>query len=546
MKQVARNKGEASRGRADDRSRAAPHVADGARSCFVHLIDRTTDVSIADVVGHEIDSSGPVDDFTYLDIGSVDREKKIFAEPKLVPLVEAPSRAKQKVEAGDVLVSMTRPNLNAVAPVTQELHGSIASTGFHVLRSPWLQPGFLYYLVQTDDFVDAMCGVVQGALYPAVRPRDIESFKFTLPPRAEQTRIVEKLEELLSDLDAGVAELKAAQRKLAQYRQSLLKAAVEGALTADWRAAHMQTGKPQETGTELLQRILTERRTRWEASQLAKFAEQGKTPLKGWQAKYKEPEAPVDTVGLMYPFGWVTTGFEQIADGLPHSLKAGPFGSALKKEFYVPSGYKIYGQEQVIRGDSSYGDYFISVEKFEQLSSCEVKPGDVLISLVGTTGKVLVLPDDAEPGIINPRLLKISVTRNHVDPHFVKVFLESPITRTFFKGESHGGTMEILNLGILKQLPIPLPPIDEQKAIVEVLSAQLDELDSQDEAITRGLRFSVAQRKNILKAAFAGQLVPQDPNDEPASALLERIRAERVSSTAKRSGKAGRNPRKKA
>jgi len=405
-----------------------------------------------------------------------------------------------------------------------------------------VEPHYLYWLSTVTRFdVDARASVV-----PSIRQSDVANLPFPLAPFNEQTRIVEKLEELLSDLDAGVAELKAAQRKLAQYRQSLLKAAVEGALTADWRNTRAQSGEPQETGAALLQRILTERRTRWETSQLAKFAEQGKTPPKGRQAKYKEPEAPVDTVGLMCPFGWVTTGFEQIADGSPHSLKAGPFGSALKKEFYVPSGYKIYGQEQVIRGDSSYGDYFISVEKFEQLSSCEVKPGDVLVSLVGTTGKVLVLPDDAEPGIINPRLLKISVTQNHVDPHFVKVFLESPITRTFFKGESHGGTMEILNLGILKQLPIPLPPIEEQKAIVEALSAQLDELDSQNEAITRGLRFSAAQRKNILKAAFAGQLVPQDPNDEPASALLERIRAERVAGGAKRSGKTGRKPREKA
>ena len=99
-----------------------------------------------------------------------------------------------------------------------------------------------------------------------------------LPPRAEQTRIVEKLEELLSDLDAGVVELKAAQKKLGQYRQSLLKAAVEGVLTADWRESQKsQKTKPAESGAELLKRILHERRTRWEAKQLAKFKEQGKS-----------------------------------------------------------------------------------------------------------------------------------------------------------------------------------------------------------------------------------------------------------------------------
>jgi type I restriction enzyme S subunit len=117
----------------------------------------------------------------------------------------------------------------------------------------------------------------------------------------EQTRIVAKLEELLSDLDAGVAELKAAQKKLAQYRQSLLKAAVEGALTAEWRAKNT----PTETGAQLLERILTERRARWEAKQLAKFKEQGKTPPKDWQKKYPEPVQPDTTDLPELPEGWV-------------------------------------------------------------------------------------------------------------------------------------------------------------------------------------------------------------------------------------------------
>ncbi|WP_440870601.1 hypothetical protein, partial [Thiocystis violacea] len=148
-------------------------------------------------------------------------------------ILESP---KQLLKTGDVLVSMTRPNLNAVALVPEQFDGAIGSTGFHVLRSRWLNPGFLLALVQTQDFIDAMSAVVQGALYPAVRPRDIAAYRLSFEAPAQQTRIVEKLEELLSDLDAGVAELKAAQKKLAQYRQSLLKAAVEGALTAEWRA----------------------------------------------------------------------------------------------------------------------------------------------------------------------------------------------------------------------------------------------------------------------------------------------------------------------
>ena len=111
------------------------------------------------------------------------------------------------------------------------------------------------------------------------------SMDIALPPLPEQLRIVGKLDEVLSVLDAGEAELKAAQKKLTQYRQSLLKAAVEGALTASWREQQRAQHPPAESGAQLLQRILTERRARWEAKQLAKFEAQGKAPPKDWQKK---------------------------------------------------------------------------------------------------------------------------------------------------------------------------------------------------------------------------------------------------------------------
>lgn len=142
--------------------------------------------------------------------------------------------------------------------------------------------------------------------------KTIGEISLPLPPRAEQSRIVAKLEELLSELDAGLAELKAAQKKLHLFRQSLLKAAVEGSLTAEWRTRNA----PQETGAELLARILRERRARWEEKQLAKFKEQGKTPPKGWQSKYPEPVAP-DTSGLPeLPEGWVWASVDQLLESI--------------------------------------------------------------------------------------------------------------------------------------------------------------------------------------------------------------------------------------
>ena len=480
-------------------------------------------VTLGELAGELVDQSGPSGEFVYIDISSVDREKKTISGSKSLTLEQAPSRAKQVLKTGDVLVSMTRPNLNAVALVTEHLDGAIGSTGFHVLRSCWLKPAYLFALVQTHDFIDAMTEVVQGALYPAVRPRDISSYSFSFETPAHQTRIVAKLEELLSDLDAGVAELKAAQKKLAQYRQSLLKAAVEGTLTAEWRTKNT----PTESGVQLLQRILTERRVRWEAKQLAKFEEQGKNPPKDWQKKYPEPVQPDTTDLPKLPEGWVWASGEQLCDFItkgttpPKDLNTGkshviPFlrVTNLTDKGHLDLSDKVYVSEETHKGF---------------LSRSVVYPNDVLMNIVGPPlGQVSVVPNTFPEWNIN-QAIAIFRAVNGVMPEFVCAHLLSPIAQQWLKDRSKTTAGQTnLTLEVCRALPFPLPPQNEQQSLVLQLEEALGAIQSQTEAIQAGLKKSTAQRQNILRAAFSGQLVPQDPNDEPASELLSRIRAERT------------------
>ena len=172
------------------------------------------------------------------------------------------------------------------------------------LDSQFCELKYLFHFLTSRRFDD----VISGSAQPQITRASLRTVNFPLAPRAEQTRIVTKLEELLTDLDTGVAELKTAQKKLAQYRQSLLKAAVEGALTAQWRENNPAT----ESGAQLLERILQERRARWETKQLAKFAEQGKTPPKEWQKKYPEPVQPDTTDLPPLPEGWVWASVDQL------------------------------------------------------------------------------------------------------------------------------------------------------------------------------------------------------------------------------------------
>ena len=173
------------------------------------------------------------------------------------------------------------------------------------------------------------------------------------------------------------------------------------------------------------------------------------------------------------PLRMSVSSVEELAAPIKNSMKAGPFGSALKKEVYAESGYKVYGQEQVISGDQFLGNYYIDKAKYEQLNSCKVMPGDVLISLVGTVGKVLILSEDCQPGIINPRLVKITFDKRKIFPEYFAIAFSLESVRSSLLGRAHGQTMNVLNLGMIKKLKLPVPPISRQKEYLNFV-AQAD------------------------------------------------------------------------
>lgn len=376
---------------------------------------------------------------------------------------------------------------------------------------PIWNPDFLFFQLRIIDLENRG----YGRHFQHLRK---ESLK--LAPASEQTRIVAKLEELLSDLDAGVAELKAAQKKLAQYRQSLLKAAVEGALTAEWRAHNT----PAETGAQLLERILTERRTRWEAKQLAKFAEQGKTPPKDWQKKYPEPVQPDTTDLPELPEGWVWASLdmltEKIVDGTHHT------------PIYTTSGVPFISVKDIRDGIIYFDDCkFVSDETHAELiKRCNPQKGDLLVTKSGTIGRTAIVIDGKEFSLfVSVALLKPS--SKHVDMPWVDIAFQAWLQSINIANDIKGTAVKNLHLEDFRELHIPIPPIAEKsEAMSAFMSAWGVGLQLQ-QAIDASLKQTAAQRQNILRAAFAGELVPQDPNDEPASVLLERIRAERAERT---------------
>lgn len=481
------------------------------------------ETTLGEITDGGVDQGGPEptgDSFCYVDISSIDKDTKRVAKPQQLAVSDAPSRARQRLEPGDVVVSMTRPNLNAVALLSEDLAGSIGSTGFHVLRSREMSPRWLAYRVQAPDFVSAMSMRVQGALYPAVRPNDIAQFATSIPPRPEQNRIVEEIEKQFTRLDAATAALKRVQANLKRYRASVLKAAREGQLVPTDAALAHKEGRDYEPASELLKRILRERRARWEADTMAKLIASGKPPKDDhWKEKYKEPSFP-ETSGLPeLPEGWCWAALDQL-----FAVERGRFSVRPRNDPRFYGGAYPFVQIGDLPRDGG------PILKFSQslnnrgLSISRVfKAGTVLIAIVGATiGNTGVLSFDA----CCPDSLVGLQTDDPVTLRYAEYVLRANKLEIRSASYASGGQPNI-NLAFLGPYPIPVPPQRELQRIVEELDRVLSSIECLEPQIQNQLAHGNGLRRSILNSAFSGRLVPQDPRDEPASVLLERIRAER-------------------
>ncbi len=235
------------------------------------------------------DDATPVN---FVPMRAVEPEGGGLANPEVRPYGEV-KKGYTSFLSGDVIMAKITPCMeNGKTTAVPDLPGKLCfgSTEFHVIRAEdGVQPKWISnFLLQHEVRRVAQRQMTGGVGQMRVPASFLQGLQIPVAPIAEQQRISDALDELLSDLDAGVEALQRAQAKLALYRASVLKAAVQGDLTAEWRNQHPDA----EPASVLLQRILVERRQRWEQEQLRKFKAAGKTPPANWKAKYKEPVAP--------------------------------------------------------------------------------------------------------------------------------------------------------------------------------------------------------------------------------------------------------------
>nr|WP_270566300.1 restriction endonuclease subunit S [Bacteroides stercoris] len=205
--------------------------------------------------------------------------------------------------------------------------------------------------------------------------------------------------------------------------------------------------------------------------------------------------------------------------------KKGPFGSSLTKAMFVPKSndtYKVYEQKNAIQKDNTLGSYFITKEKYDSLIGFAIQPYDIIVSCAGTIGETYVLPQNSQEGIINQALMLIRLYSREIE-QFYLLYFDFILKEEAYKESKGTAIKNIPPFDVLKGFHIPLPPISEQQRILKEIEHWFSLID----IIERGkddLQTTIKQAKSkILDLAIHGKLVPQDPNDEPASELLKRI-----------------------
>lgn len=385
----------------------------------------------------------------------------------------------------DVIFAKITPSMeNGKSAVARGLTNGtgMGSTEFHVFRSNGaIEPDYLWRFVRQKSFRENAQAVMSGAVGQQRVPADyLKDHLIPLAPLPEQRRIVAKVDGLTARTARARKELDRIPTLIARYKQRLLALAAEGLLTRNWRDE------------------------------------------KGGKA-------------------WMTT----TVAGLAETTFDGPFGSNLKSADYVDSGVRVVRLENIgslrfIREKETY----ITEAKFKSLQRHELKPDDVLFSsFIAEEIRVCLLPDDLETVAINKAdCFCVRVDRSKCLPEFLAYRLASPTSYEVLKDAVHGATRPRISLSHLKQFEIQLPPLEEQADIVRRIESAFGWLDRMATDHAAAARLLPKLDAAILAKAFSGELVPQDPNDEPVAKLLERINAVRKADVAK-SKKGRRWPR---
>jgi type I restriction enzyme, S subunit len=427
---------------------------------------------------------------------------------------------KSSLFGGEILVANVGAGVGTtvIMPKIKD-RATLAPNMFLVYLFDDISNEYFFHYSKSISYWRELKNVSSGSGQPKINKKQFKSINIPVPPKNEQDRIVCKLDELLTKLDVGIETLKQVQTLLKKYRQSVLKSAVEGKLTSNWRRQHKEGLEPAD---KLLERILKERKEKWESEQLTNFKAKRKKSPKDWQNKYKEPSPP-DTSNLPeLPEGWVWGSIDQIA----YNVR---YGSSSKTNM-DSDGIPVLRMGNILEGKLIFDNLKYLLPDHNEFPDLFLQSGDLLFNRTNSkelVGKTSIFKGKPNPCSFASYLIRVRFC-GKISSDFYSFFINSPYGRSWINSVvSQQVGQANVNGTKLKNLTVPLPSSQEQEAIVKEVERIFSIIDGTDNLVESELKRSNSLRQSILKKAFEGKLVPQDPNDEPASVLLERIKAEK-------------------
>jgi len=389
---------------------------------------------------------------------------------------------KKIAEKGDVLISVRAP----VGPTNVCREKSCIGRGLAAIRGlGGIGTFFILYVLRA--FENEIVRKGTGTTFSAIGGDKLKALEIPLPPLNEQERIVAKLEELFTRLDAGVEGLLKVKAQLKRYRQAVLKHAFEGKLTEEWRKTHKDQLEP---ATKLLEQIKQERKRTEERNNSLSFVEVSYLPV--------------------LPENWLWTELGEIADVV---LGQSPPSSTYNE---TAEGLPFY------QGKLEFGKMYPTPRKWCTEPQKIAEKGDVLISVRAPVGPTNICPEKSCIG------RGLAAIRGYDGILQFFIFYVLRASEGTIAGKGTGTTFKAITGGQLRNIKIPLAPIAEQRKIVEIIEQLFFIADEIEKNVEQGIRQAERLRQSLLKVAFEGRLVPQHPSDEPAEKLLQRIKEERA------------------
>jgi type I restriction enzyme S subunit len=408
-------------------------------------------------------------------------------------------------QEGDVLFAKITPCMEngkmAIVPKVENGLG-FGSTEFHVLRpKEGIDARYIYYYVSSKNFRGEAERYMSGAVgQKRVTTPYLKESKIPVAPPEQQKRIVAEIEKQLSRLDEAVANLKRVKANLKRYKAAVLKAAVEGKLAEERRKQHPDV----EPASKLLERILAERRQKWEEAELAKMKAKGKAPKDDkWKKKYKEPET-LDTTNLPeLPVGWNWVSMDSLIVWGPQN------GLYLPKTAYKPG-------IAILRIDDYQDGHSREVAGLQQVNTTEenverygLERNDFVINRVNSPshlGKCIVIKTRNLPSLFESNMMRLKLASS-IRAEYVELYFHSKCGKTRLIDNAKWAVNQAsINQGDVSMTAVPLPPENEQGLIINEVGSRFAIVTSIEAALEANMRRAERLRQSILSKAFSGQL----------------------------------------